>query len=82
MTVCGMPGDVYVKGKTYTNQGTIIASVRRGGYKISKAYMMQCYSAYKGLTPDGRNVDYASDWKNAAVHFYGYKGLNAFMIDF
>lgn len=31
--------------------------------------MEQCYSAYKGLTPDGGNVDYASDWKNAAVYF-------------
>jgi hypothetical protein len=27
-------------------------------------------------------VDYDAAWRKVAVKFYGYKGMNAFMIDF
>lgn len=43
---------------------------------------MQCYSAYKGMNKDGERVDYDSAWRKVAVKFYGYKGVNAFGIDF
>lgn len=30
------------------NQGTLISELKKYGYKLSKIYMMQCYSGYKG----------------------------------
>ena len=49
---------------------------------LPTAYMMQCYSEYKGLGRYGKNVDYGAAWRKVAVKFYGYKGKNVFMIDF
>ena len=70
------------EGITWTKQDVMIDALSKGGYKISKAYMMQCYSAYKGMNKDGDPVDYDSAWRKVAVKFYGYKGVNAFGIDF
>ena len=66
----------------WTYQRELIDAIQAGGYKIASAYMMQCYSAYKGQDRYGNNVDYDAAWRKVAVRFYGYKGVNAFMIDF
>lgn len=66
----------------WTYQSELIGGIQAGGYKIASAYMMQCYSAYKGQDSYGNNVDYDAAWRKVAVKFYGYKGMNAFMIDF
>jgi len=65
----------------WTYQRELVEGIEAGGYKIAYAYMMQCYSAYKGLDENGNSVDHDADWRKVAVHFYGYRGVNAFMID-
>ena len=42
-------------------------------YRLSKVYMMQCYSAAGS---------HQSMWSQKAVSFWGYKGVNAFGVDF
>ena len=71
-----------VREKDWDYQEQLIHGLQAGGYKIASAYMMQCYSAYKGQDSYGNNVDYDAAWRKVAVKFYGYKGMNAFMIDF
>ena len=80
--VLSMKRDYGIYETDWTYQSELIAGIQAGGYKISSAYMMQCYSAYKGLDRYGKNVDYDAAWRKVAVKFYGYKGMNAFMIDF
>ena len=80
--VLSMKRDYGIYETDWTYQSELIAGIQVGGYKISSAYMMQCYSAYKGLDRYGKNVDYDAAWRKVAVKFYGYKGMNAFMIDF
>ncbi len=77
-----MKRGIGVRDQDWTYQSELITGIQAGGYKIASAYMMQCYSAYKGQDSSGNNVDYDAAWRKVAVKFYGYKGFNAFMIDF
>ena len=58
--------DESLYGKIIT-QDMLIRNVQAGGYKISSVYMMQCYSSANG---------YDAKWKNAALKYYGYSGMN------
>ena len=80
-----MPGSDLLdssRNVTWAYQRDMIAALSMGRYKISKAYMMQCYSAYIGNDGSGNKIDYGDEWRKVAVHFYGYRGVNFMMIDF
>ena len=78
-----MPRENHVYGETWTDTDTVVALVKQNGYKIAKAYMMQCYSAYKGITPkpDVRRVDFGAMWRSVSVKFFGYVGENVLLLD-
>ena len=78
-----MPTESHVYGETWTDTDTVVALVKQNGYKIAKAYMMQCYSAYKGVTPkpDVRQVDFGAMWRSVSVRFFGYVGVNVLLLD-
>ena len=78
-----MPTESHVYGETWTDTDTVVALVKQNGYKIAKAYMMQCYSAYKGVTPkpDVRRVDFGAMWRSVSVRFFGYVGENVLLLD-
>ncbi len=81
----GMPGSDLLdssRNVTWAYQRDMIDALSMGRYKISKAYMMQCYSAYIGNDGSGNKIDYGDEWRKVAVHFYGYQGVNFMMIDF
>ena len=81
----GMPGSDLLdssRNVTWAYQRDMIDALSMGRYKISKAYMMQCYSAYIGNDGSGNKIDYGDEWRKVAVHFYGYRGVNFMMIDF
>ena len=71
-----------IEGQDYTNQKELIDAIQYGGYKIASAYMMQCYSAANGVDMNSEPIDYDAAWRKVAVKFYGYKGMNVFMVDF
>ena len=71
-----------VRDQDWVYQDQLIHGIQAGGYKIASAYMMQCYSACKGFDSNGDPIDYDAAWRKVAVKFYGYKGMNVFMIDF
>ena len=71
-----------VLDQDWTYQSELITGIQAGGYKIASAYMMQCYSAYKGKDSSGKNVDYGAEWRKVAIRFYGYRGMNVLLKDF
>ena len=78
-----MPRENHVYGETWTDTDTVVTLVKQNGYKIAKAYMMQCYSAYKGITPnpDVKQVDFGAKWRSVSVKFFGYVGENVLLLD-
>ena len=60
------------EGIRWTTQDNLIDLVRQGGYRISCVYMMQCYSGVG---------EYEKRWRQAAIDFYGYKGMNVLGAD-
>ena len=64
------------EGREKTRVNFISQNALRGylpEYRLSKVYMMQCYSAAGS---------HQSMWSQKAVSFWGYKGVNAFGVDF
>ena len=76
----GVPSSQYCERDRPSLQETMF---QENGYKIAKAYMMQCYSAYKGVTPkpDVRRVDFGAMWRSVSVRFFGYVGENVLLLD-
>ncbi|HCE43884.1 MAG TPA: hypothetical protein DET40_10085 [Lentisphaeria bacterium] len=102
-------GDITDSGNTeWITQIQVLLALDGNGYKISKAYAMQCYSAYSGrfevpqdMAEQYKNfgfsvipspidspannpvvdVNWESAWKKRALYFYGYKGINAMLLD-
>ena len=79
----GMPyeNDFNKMNERSITQQNLMECLQSGGYRVAKAYLMQCYSLYSGLDCDGKNVDYQRGWADTAVYFYGYKGMNVMMVD-
>lgn len=77
-----MKRNLGVREIDWTYQEQLIFGIQAAGYKIAYAYMMQCYSACNGFDMNDDPIDYDAAWRKVAVKFYGYKGMNAFMIDF
>jgi hypothetical protein len=65
----------------WVRQQRIISQVGSNNYKLAKIYMMQCYSAYVGIDEGGIHRDWNSKWNTKAVEFFGYNGMNTFMLD-
>lgn len=73
-------------GVDWIFQSELFPHVDSNGFRLSKIYMMQCFSAYKGYvevqyssrSSGFYSVDYASEWKKRAVDggFFGYQGVN------
>jgi len=82
---CKMPGTPTGEvgnSKDWIQHMDIINGVRAGGYKIAEANMRQCYS--KATVYDGQRtkINYDEKWREAAMVFNGYWGINAFGVDF
>jgi len=54
------------------SQDKLIDSIQQGGYKIARAYMMQCYSAAN---------NFEVKWRRSTMKFYGYSGVNLLGLD-
>ena len=65
----------------YTDQPSVLAALDENGFKLAKAYVMQCYSGFKG-TYKGTKYDWASEWsKRVFKSPMVYQGVNALGID-
>jgi hypothetical protein len=47
---------------------------------LAKAYAMQCFSSFVGSDGD-RQQDWNTKWKEVAIEFHGYQGLNVLTVD-
>jgi hypothetical protein len=70
-----------------TTQDILINKVKANGYKISIAYLMQCYSGFNGTSKDPfteaeEKFTWGKDWGTAVLHPHTYQGVNVLGIDF
>ena len=64
-----------------THQSFVLAAVDQNGFKLSQAYLMQCYSGFKG-TYLGHQYDWASAWRSRVFGTLKiYQGLNVGGVD-
>lgn len=54
-------------------QSKIRKMIEKNGYKLAKAYMLQCYSASESNH---------EEWLKRTMQLHDYKGMNALYIDF
>ncbi len=64
-----------------TSQGRVLYAIDENGFKLAKAYVMQCYSGYNGKYI-GRKYNWDEQWRK---HVFGklkvYHGLNVLGLD-
>ena len=62
-------------GTLTTTHATLLKKVQANGYKLSRIYMMYCFSAWD---------TFENDWQSVTMPggFWGYKGTNIILIDF
>ncbi|MBR1608556.1 MAG: hypothetical protein IJ678_02950, partial [Kiritimatiellae bacterium] len=85
MTVYGHGSpDGFLMGPSGTgaiDQIQVYYAVKRNGYKINQINMMQCYSMTTVTGFVGSPIDFNKIWHDAAIHPYGYFGINVFGFD-
>ena len=52
-------------GDNYINQSVLIRAFQKQQFKLSKAYLFQCYSGYQG-TYRGKSYDWTKQWRKVA----------------
>jgi hypothetical protein len=72
----------------YVGQPILMSKVGANGYKISIAYLMQCYSGFKGTVKDEDvggelNFNWKEGWSTKVMpqRLTTYQGINALGVD-
>jgi hypothetical protein len=67
------------------DQLILMSKIKSGGYRLSIAYLMQCYSGYQGPHENEygviRSFNWKSEWSETVKRPFTYQGLNVAGID-